>query len=81
MTYMKGTGHVEDLGLGKRVILKWNLNKYDVRVWTEFKWLRMGSVVRHCRHDNVHVHYVKGREFMGELDYCHLLKEDSAPWS
>jgi hypothetical protein len=53
MTYM--TGHLEDLDIGRRIILKWILKKYDARVWSEFNWLRMGSVVGCCKHGNVHV--------------------------
>jgi hypothetical protein len=32
-----------DLGLDVRIILKWILEKYGVRAWTESKWLRMGG--------------------------------------
>jgi hypothetical protein len=31
-----------DLGKDWRIILKWILGKYDVRIWTGFCWLRIG---------------------------------------
>jgi hypothetical protein len=79
MTYQKGTDHLKDLGIDRRRILKLILKKYDGRMWTKLNWLKMGSVVRCFRHGNVRVGSMKGREFMDELDYCQLLKEDSAP--
>jgi hypothetical protein len=33
----------EDLSVDGRIILKWILNKYGVRVWAGFIWLRIGS--------------------------------------
>jgi hypothetical protein len=30
----------------RSIILKWILGKYDWRVWTEFTWLRIGTVGR-----------------------------------
>jgi len=32
-----------DVGINRRVILERFFNKLDVRVWTEFIWLRIGS--------------------------------------
>jgi hypothetical protein len=34
--------HLEDLGVDWRIILKWILRKWDVRVWTAFVGLRNG---------------------------------------
>jgi len=33
--------HLEDLVLDVRIILKWNLKKYNRRAWTGFIWLRI----------------------------------------
>jgi hypothetical protein len=31
------------LGIPERIILKWNLKKIYVRLWTGFIWLRIGT--------------------------------------
>jgi hypothetical protein len=33
---LKGRDHSEDVGSGKRIILKWVLGKWGVRMWTVF---------------------------------------------
>jgi hypothetical protein len=35
----KSEGNMRDV----RIILKWIVKKYGVRVWTGFSWLRIGS--------------------------------------
>jgi hypothetical protein len=35
--------HFEEQGVDRRIILKWNLKKWD-RVWTGLIWLRIGKV-------------------------------------
>jgi len=42
----------EDLGV-ERIILKWILNKYDLRMYTEFRWLRMGFCRQSSRHFSI----------------------------
>jgi hypothetical protein len=34
---------LEDLGTDMRIMLKWNSNKYVLRVWIKFNWLRIVS--------------------------------------
>jgi hypothetical protein len=35
--------HLEDKGLGGRIILRWIFRKWDVGVWTGSNWLRVGT--------------------------------------
>jgi hypothetical protein len=39
----KERGHLGDLNIDGRIILKWLIKKYVVRMWTDFMWLRIGS--------------------------------------
>jgi hypothetical protein len=39
--------HWGDTGIDGRIILRWILRKWDVGVWTELSWLRLGSVGGH----------------------------------
>jgi hypothetical protein len=34
-----------DWGVDMRIILKWTIKKYDVRVWTGCSWFRIGKMV------------------------------------
>jgi hypothetical protein len=43
MQNLKGEDHLEDRGVDVRKILKWILNKQDVKMWTRFIWFRTGS--------------------------------------
>jgi hypothetical protein len=43
---IKGRESLEDLGLDRRIILKWILKKQDEGVWTGFIWLRIGTIGR-----------------------------------
>jgi hypothetical protein len=35
--------HLEDRGVDGKIILEWMLRIQDVREWTEFIWLRIGT--------------------------------------
>jgi hypothetical protein len=41
---LKRSDYLIDLGLDRRIILKWIIKKYGMRTWTEFTWLRIGSI-------------------------------------
>jgi hypothetical protein len=36
----------ENVGVHGKIILKWILKKYDMKVWIELKWLRIGRSSR-----------------------------------
>jgi hypothetical protein len=40
---LRGQDHLEDLVINRRILIKWILNKYDVRVWTGFNWFVIGT--------------------------------------
>jgi hypothetical protein len=33
---------LEDVGIGEKTPLKFILKKYGVRIWSKFKWIRIG---------------------------------------
>jgi hypothetical protein len=35
--------HLADPGVGGRIILRWIIRKWDMRVWTGLSWLRIGT--------------------------------------
>jgi hypothetical protein len=41
---------LEHLGVDGRIILKWFLEKYYVRVWAAFSWSRIGSSCGFCEY-------------------------------
>ena len=39
----EGRDNLEDTGVDGRIILRWIFTKWDVEVWTESSWLRIGT--------------------------------------
>ena len=39
----EGKSHLGDPGVDGRIILRWIFRKWNVRVWTESSWLRIGT--------------------------------------
>jgi len=39
--------HLQDPGVDGRIILRWIFRKWDVGLWTESSWLRIGTVGGH----------------------------------
>ena len=40
---LKERDHLGDPGLDGRIILRWIFRKWDVGLWTESSWLRIGT--------------------------------------
>jgi len=38
---------LQDLGIDRRIILRWIIRKWDVGAWTGLIWLRIGTGGRH----------------------------------
>jgi hypothetical protein len=54
-----------ELGIDGRIILKWILKKENVKVWTDFMWLRIGASGRiFCKHSSELPRSITGREFL-----------------
>jgi len=61
---LERSNHLEDLDIGKRIILDWILRKYNGKMWTGFIWLRKGLMASCCEHGNEHSVSIKGKEFL-----------------
>jgi hypothetical protein len=40
---LKGRDHSDNVGVDGKIILKWILGDWGVKVWTGFIWLRIGT--------------------------------------
>jgi hypothetical protein len=59
--------------------IKMNLT-YNVGVWTGFNWLVLCSVMFCFKHDNEPLSFIRGREFLDQLNYFLLLKKGCFTW-
>lgn len=48
----EGRGHIRDLVVDGRMVLKWILKEWLVRDWVRFIWLRYGPVEGSYKHGN-----------------------------
>ena len=53
-----------DPGVDGRIILRWIFRKWDVEVWTESSWLRIGQVAGTCECGNELSGSIKCGEFL-----------------
>ena len=59
--------HLGDLGVDGRIILSCILRKWDVGVWTEWSWLRIGTGAGTWECGNEPLGSIKCREFLEYL--------------
>jgi hypothetical protein len=69
--------HLEELGIGERIILKWVLKKQDGSTRAAYVWLRSGP----CENGNEHVGCIECEEFVNLLTKCWLCKKNCVRWS
>jgi hypothetical protein len=50
-----------------RIIFRYILKKWDMRVWTEFTWLRIKVITCRGEHDNEHLVFLKDGDIFDKL--------------
>jgi len=53
---------------------------YNVIMWAELLWLRIGPVAGYCKHCDGFFSFPKVGYYIHHLSRRQLLKKDSAPW-
>ena len=56
--------HLEDPGVGSKIILRWIFRKWVVVAWTVSIWLRIGQVAGTCVCGNEPPGFIKCGEFL-----------------
>jgi hypothetical protein len=54
------------VGLSGKIISKWIIKKYSVRLWTGLNWVRIGFSGRFCEYGNEPLGSIKGRGFLDQ---------------
>jgi hypothetical protein len=67
---------MRDLCADERILLKWILQKYCVKVWTDTSSSRQYPVAGSSIHDNEHWNSIEGTEFLEQMSDYKLLKKD-----
>jgi hypothetical protein len=73
---LKGIDHLEDLGVDKKITLKWILGNRVGGCGLDSS----GSVTGSCEHDNEPPGSIKGGEFLFYLSDCWFLKDSGMGW-
>jgi hypothetical protein len=69
---LMGAGHPEHLDVAGKIILKWILGKWVVRLWTTFICLRIDSNRGCCERGDEPSGFIKGTEFLSGRFYFQL---------
>jgi hypothetical protein len=79
---LKGGGHLEDLGVDGRIILKLVFKNWDGGMdWIDLAQDKDRWPAGSCEGNNEHLGSIKCGEFLDQLRICYLIKKASAPWS
>jgi hypothetical protein len=56
--------------VGGRIIIKWILMEYDMRMWTGFVWLKIGPKCDSCEDGKLPYESIQGGKCLDWLRYC-----------